>query len=109
MRTKKDIPAEPLQDVAAESTESAEAAESTARHARTDAARELSNVKNAQKAKQAQKRTAPAPAEEEPTETLGTETLTEALEKTQPKYRRRTSRGTRRCWVSSCCSSPSSA
>ena len=95
MRTKKEIPAEPETEVTATETTPAEPA---ARHVRSDTAKELTNAKNAQKAKQARERAAAkAKPEEEPAaEEVGTETLTEALEKTQPKYRRRTSRGTRR-------------
>lgn len=94
MRTKKEFPAESEQAFPA--TE-ATPAEPTARHARSDAAKELTNAKNAQKAKLAQTRAAAKAApQDEPAEEVGTETLTEALEKTQPKYRRRTSRGTRR-------------
>ena len=85
MTTKQEFPVEPEKEVPA------------ARHARTDAARELTNAKNAQKAQQAQKRAATKAEQmkEEP-EDLSTDTLSEALEKTQPKIRRHTSRGTRR-------------
>ena len=96
MRTKKDIPAEPEAEVVSAKTEAGEAAEPSARHARTDAARELTNAKNLQKAEQAQKRLLAKAQKEAEEKAVGTETLTEALEKTQPKYRRRTSRGTRR-------------
>ena len=91
MRTKKDIPEE------REETVVSAPAEPAARHVKADAARELTNAKNAQKAKQARERAErESKPEEEPAEAVGTDTLTEALQKTQPKYRRRTSRGTRR-------------